>query len=569
MNQCDLKIVLREHRSRRFRRCVLPLTTCLTVLCFASLLAADRYPRNRQVDVLHYVFRLKLQDDSNEIDGQTSVDIRFREAGVERFELDLTGKAKDDAKTGMTVSRITVEDSELKFEHRDNRLRIELDEKIVGKIDKGQSLRINIDYRGTPAEGLVIRNNKHNERTFFADNFPNRARHWLPVLDHPYDKATCEFIVTAPKSYQVVANGKLIDELADEGNTRRTHWKQSVPISTYLMVIGAARFATQDVQPVNGIPIQTWVFPEDQDVGFAVFGEAGKPLKFFIDRIGPYPYEKLANVQSTNRYGATEFASSIFYGEDVFSRGNGFPIMVHEIAHQWFGDSITTNDWNHVWLSEGFATYLTHLYFEAEMGRQRLVEGMQQDRQRVIRSAASHPDQPLVDERLPVERTLTGDAYQKGAWVLHMLRHKIGDEHFWNGLREYYQRYRENNCSSADFQRVMQDVSGTDLGEFFEQWLYAPEFPRFAGNWRYESATKQVVIKLQQTQKFHKFNVPLEIGLFYEGSPKPIVKQVQVSGASDVFRIPSELVPSKVELDPDTWLLMESTFETKASFVSD
>ena len=164
------------------------------------------------------------------------------------------------------------------------------------------------------------------------------------------------------------------------------------------------------------------------------------------------------------------------YGENVFARGNGFPIMVHEIAHQWFGDSVTTNDWNHVWLSEGFATYLTHLYFEAEIGRERLVDGMQKDRQRVIRSAASHPDQPLVDERLPVERTLTGDAYQKGAWVLHMLRHKIGDEHFWDGLREYYKRYRESNCSSAEFQQVMQDVSGIDLEEFFEQWLYAPSF---------------------------------------------------------------------------------------------
>lgn len=534
------------------------------VLCCTSRLHADKYPRNPQVDVLHYVFRLTLQDDSNEIIGTTSIDVRFREAGVKRLELDLTGKQSGDASTGMTVSSVTVQNSELKFDHQNNRLKIELDEKIVGKIEKGQSLRINIDYRGTPLEGLVIRDNKYHERTFFADNFPNRARQWLPVLDHPYDKATCEFIVTAPRTYKIVANGKLISETVDDGNRQQTHWKESVPIPTYLMVIGAARFAVQDVQPVNGIPVQTWVFPEEQDVGFAVFGEAGKPLKFFIDRIGPYPYEKLANVQSTNRYGATEFASSIFYGQDVFARGNGFPIMVHEIAHQWFGDSITTNDWNHVWLSEGFATYLTHLYFEAEMGRNRLVEGMQKDRQRVIRSAASHPDQPLVDVRLPVERTLTGDAYQKGAWVLHMLRHKVGDDNFWNGLREYYRRYHESNCNSEDFQKVMQDVSGIDLSDFFEQWLYAPEFPRFAGNWQYEASTKQVVINLQQTQKFHKFKVPLEIGLFYEGSTDPIVKQVDVRGASDVFRIPSESIPSKVELDPDTWLLMESKFETKA-----
>ena len=110
----------------------------------------------------------------------------------------------------------------------------------------------------------------------------------------------------------------------------------------------------------------------------------------------------------------------------------------------------------------------------------------------------------------------------------------------------------------------MQDVSGVDLEDFFEQWLYAPEFPRFSGNWRYDSSTKQVVIKLEQTQKFHKFKVPLDIGLYYEDSSKPIVKQVQVTGAKHVFRIHSDAAPSKLELDPDTWLLMESKFEPQA-----
>ncbi|MCZ6641977.1 MAG: M1 family aminopeptidase, partial [Gammaproteobacteria bacterium] len=336
--------------------------------------------------------------------------------------------------------------------------------------------------------------------------------------------------------------------------------RQSVPISTYLMVIGAARFAVQHVESVDGIPIQTWVFPQDKAAGFALFGEARKPLEFFAERIGPYPYEKLANVQSTNRYGATEFASSIFYGERIFGRGNAFGLMVHEIAHQWFGDSITTNDWNHVWLSEGFATYLTHLYFEETVSRERLIEGMKRDRQQVIRNAQRNPDQPLVDYRLPVEQTLTGDAYRKGAWLLHMLRHKIGDETFWSGLRQYYRKYRDKNAVSEDFQKVMEEVSGQELGTFFRQWLYTPAHPKFTGDWHYEEATTQLIVRLNQVQPHHRFSVPLELGIWYDGAEEPRIEKVQINDKSQTFQFRVPAPPVSVVLDPQTWLLMEAQF---------
>ncbi len=381
----------------------------------AASLRADKYPRNKEIDVLHYAFQLTLRDDDNEIAGKAGIDVLFLEAGVDHLVLDLVGKRRTDDVQGMTVSTVRSGEAALAYELDHDRLRIAL----ASPSQRGETRRIDIGYAGVPESGLIIRNNMHKERTFFADNFPNRARHWLPLVDHPYDKATCQFMVTAPRDYQVVANGLLVAKSDLPNGQRRTHWRQSVPISTYLMVIGAARFAVQHVETVGGIPIQTWVFPQDKTAGFAVFRQARKPLEFFVQRIGPYPYEKLANVQSTNRYGATEFASSVFYGERIVRNRNGFEIMVHEIAHQWFGDSITTDDWNHVWLSEGFATYLTHLYFEETVGRQRLIDGMRRSRQTVIRNARRNPDQPLVDYRLPVEQTLTSDAYQKGAWLLH------------------------------------------------------------------------------------------------------------------------------------------------------
>ena len=137
----------------------------------------------------------------------------------------------------------------------------------------------------------------HGDRTFFGENWPNLVRHWLPMIDHPYDKATGEFVVTAPSQYQVVANGLLIEELDLPNGMRRTHWKQSVPIASWLYTIGVARFSSHIAGAIDGVPIQTWVFPQDREPGSQLFEDTSRrAMTFFISSIGPYSYEKLANV---------------------------------------------------------------------------------------------------------------------------------------------------------------------------------------------------------------------------------------------------------------------------------
>ncbi len=524
-------------------------------LVMAPTAFGDNYPRNTAVDVLHYQFEIGLRDENDVIEGTTFVDIRFREAGVEFVELDLVGSAGLEAPSGMQVHSVHSDQDSLEFAHQNNRLKIGPFEPSA----EGGQLRLQIKYSGIPQTGLIIRDNRYGDRTFFADNFPNRARHWIPVLDHPYDKSTCEFLITAPGKYQAVANGLLLEESDLEDGRRLTHWRQTIPISTYQMVIGVASFSVRHLEPVDGIPIQAWVFPQDKLVGFASFGEADKPLRFFQSKIGPFPYEKLANVQTTNRYGATEFASSVFYGEQVFVRGRAFRIMVHEIAHQWFGDSITTDDWNHVWLSEGFATYLTHMYFESTEGRSELATGMDRDRQRVFGNANRSPDQPLVDYRLPVERTLTSDAYVKGGWVLHMLRRQVGDEAFWQGLREYYRQYRDDNALSEDFQKVMERSSGQDLNAFFQQWLYRPGHPRLEGDWHFDPEAKQVVVRLRQVQAQPAFRFDMDVG--FEQPDQ--IHTVRMSQPEQEFRLPLNRAPASVSLDPNVWLLADIDFSPR------
>ena len=219
---------------------------------------------------------------------------------------------------------------------------------------------------------------------------------------------------------------------------RRTHWKQSVPIASWLYALGVARFAVHHYDVVRGIPQQVWVFPQDREQGYAIFELTGRrAFEFFSDWIGPYSYEKLAHVQAAGIGGGTEHASAIFYGEKGVAGGRA-PV-VHEVAHQWWGNAVTEKDWDDVWLSEGFATYFTHLYTEQFDGRDAFVRGLRGRRQTIVTAQKAAPDQPVIHRNLSdMSRVLNRLVYQKAGWVLHMLRGTIGTEKFWTGIREYY-----------------------------------------------------------------------------------------------------------------------------------
>jgi aminopeptidase N len=306
---------------------------------------ADTYPRQPGIDVFHYIFRVALGDTNDEIDGEATVSIKAVSDGVRDLSFDLASPAGG---KGMTVAGVTATLPIGRFTHAANRLRIAF----AQPLRAGADAAITVRYHGTPLGGLRFLPNLHGQRVIFSENWPDNARHWLPTVDHPYDKATGELIVTAPAHYQVIANGLLVEatDLAD--GRRRTHWRQSAPIATWLYALGVARFSVHHAESVKGVPLQTWVFPEDAAAGQALFEPTSRrALEFFAERIAPYPYEKLANVQATGLSGATEHATAIFYDDRSIPRGR-VPV-VHEIAHQWWGNSVTERDWDDVWLSEG------------------------------------------------------------------------------------------------------------------------------------------------------------------------------------------------------------------------
>jgi aminopeptidase N len=521
---------------------------------------ADTYPRQPGVDVIHYAFRMTFRDETDEIEGEATVLVKFLRDDLSHFILDL---ASPSSGKGMTVSAVTCRGAAAKFEHADDRLRIAL----VPSPKAGEQRSFAVAYRGVPSAGLRIGKNRHGERTYFSDNWPDHARRWLPTVDHPSDKATSEFFVTAPARYQVISNG-LMQEETDLGDGRRlTHWKQSVPIAPWLNALGVAQFASHHAGTVKGVPLETWVFRQDRDAAVPALESASRRvLEFFSEHIGPYPYEKLAGVQVTGLSGGMELASAVFYGErNVLGRGVN-QLVAHEVAHQWFGDAVTERDWDDVWLSEGFATYFALLFLEHDSGRDAFVAGLKRSREIVFATEKRNPGLAVIHDNLAdTRKVLNRLVYEKAGWFLHMLRHRLGTETFWSGIREYYRRHRDGNVSTDDFRRVMEEVSGQDLANFFRQWLRRPGSPEVKGTWQYLADDHKIEVQLEQIQPGDAYQMPIEVGIDIEGSTTMRIEKVELTGRRQRFELKADKVPTSVTLDPNTWVLMRSSLSARSA----
>lgn len=542
-------------------RLVRSMILALSLVLLAAAPGPDDYPRRVGIDVESYRFELTLSDATDEIAGRATVTVRFTKEGVDELPLDLIGVGPEGR--GMEVLGVSAEGVPLSYSHEDDLLTIEL----PAEGEVGERFGATVEYRGVPAGGLRIGPNKYGDRTFFSDNWPNRARNWLPTVDHVAEKARSEFVVTAPAHYQVVSNGLLVEE-TDLGDGRRlTHWRQSVRISPWLFVLGVARFAVQHVDDFRGKPIQTWVYWQDRDPGFYDFAVPTKHvLEFFHDYVGPFAYEKLANITSPATGGGMEAATALMYGENSVTGERSVRwrnVVIHEVAHQWFGNAVTESDWDDVWLSEGFATYFTLLFREHAYGRDDFVLGLERAAEAIWPLYEEDPDYRIVhDDLSDMSRVTSRLTYQKGAWVLHMLRRKLGDEAFREGIRLYYRRHVNGTASTDDFMRAMEEASGRELGRFFDQWLRQGGNPELAGSWSWDPSAGVVRVELEQVQEVGSFVMELDVGLHLDGDAvADAVETVSLTGEGPVaFAIPVPGEPRDVELDPGTWALFRADF---------
>ncbi|MEJ2236879.1 MAG: M1 family metallopeptidase [Gemmatimonadales bacterium] len=425
--------------------------------------------------------------------------------------------------------------------------------------DVGDTLSVTVHYGGSPQDGLIIRDNVHGRRTAFADNWPDRAHHWFPSEDHPSDKASVSFRIGVPRDWSAVANGRLMrTEQVGDGRTAWL-WREDRPIPVHTMVIGAGIMSVAVLGETGGVPQTAWTFSEDS--AFAVehpFRRATDMVEVLIEVLGPFPYEKLAHVQSSTRYGGMENSSAIFYNESAYaSRRMGESVVAHEIAHQWFGDAVSQYDWHHLWLSEGFASYFGPLYFQLAGEEETFAGAMRSDWNEYMNSEVV--DRPVID---PAERNLFNllnvNNYQKGAWVLHMLRGELGDSVFFSSVRDFYNTFRDSTALTDDLAAIVSRRAGRPMDWFFEQWLLRPGFPKVEVTWGFDAGDNSVWITVRQVQPqgWGVFSILLPIAVVdADGAIEQVSVRMEDRELTHHMEVRAD--PAELLIDPDETLLLQ------------
>ena len=520
-------------------------------------LAQEQRPYRPGIDVLDYAITIDIPDTGAVIQGDVMLTVR-RLARIDTLVLDLKLHK---------VSKVTVDDKPVKFDRTDSTILIPL--------PRGDSStwRVRVNYSGTVSDGLIARRDTAGRWTYFGDNWPNRARYWIPSVDHPSDKATVTWSIrtTKKRGRVVIANGSPLESFgSSRGPSAVTYrWRESKPIAPYLMVIAVAPLISRDLgetacglSELKKCVRQTvYVAPEQWGVLPGAFARAGEIVKFFASTVGPFPYEKLAHVQSSTRFGGMENASAIFYNDRSFRRGGvGESTIAHEVAHQWFGDAVTQREWPHLWLSEGFATYFAALWAEKSRGDTAFRATMTSMRETIVNDTGAVIKRPVIDTiETTLTRLLNRNSYEKGGFVLHMLRSQLGDSAFFRGVREYYSKHKHANALSGDLQAALEKSSGSKLGAFFDQWLRRPGYPEIEVTWRADSASQSLELGVTQEARFGAFEFPLRIAVTDQnGRTRRLDVSVPAQPDTRVMLPVSGLITA-VEVDPDMQLLARIT----------
>ena len=428
----------------------------------AAGLGDTLYPQlgNSGYDVQHYTIELTVDVLSNTITGTTTISA-LTTAALTSLNLDLLG---------LTVDEIVVNGAPATFTRSGQELTITPKTPLA----LAQPFTVAVAYGGNPAPirdpGVpfeAVGWLDYDEQGIYVFSEPSGSMSWYPVNNHPLDKATYTFRITAPTPYVVAANGLLVDEI-DQGEQRTYVWETSDPMASYLATINIAAFAVVEETGPDGLPILNF-FPQALSRRLTRdFAVTSDMIAYYSDLIGPFPFESYgAIVMSAPFGGALETQTRPVFGSTATME----TIIAHELAHQWFGDSISLARWQDIWLNEGFATYLHHLWTEHTKGKAIFNATLRGMYTTMKTRQMAPPGNP------PLEDLFGATVYVRGAWTLHALRLAVGDETFFAILRTYYARYQGSNATTEDFIAVAEEISGQDLDALFQAWLYDEAVP--------------------------------------------------------------------------------------------
>jgi aminopeptidase N len=508
---------------------------------------------------LDYNVSLAFNEQLTEItSARTQITILTLKDNVSQIDLDFGD---------LPIDAVTVNKHATAYERSPELLKIKLPQ----TLRRGTELKVVVTYHGKPKDGLILTNDKGGKPAAVGDNWPNRLHHWIPCLDHPSAKATVTFTVTAPDANIVVANGERVGMTIDLSKKTLTWtFSESVAIPPYCMVVAVGDFALLSSPSLDLAPLYYYVPQPDKSFAMQGFAPALPSMRFFSQTVAPYPYEKLALIIGATRFGGMENSSAIVFGSTLFAPRSSEPLskvfniregmvdtIAHEIAHQWFGDSVTESTWSDLWLSEGFATYFAGLFIQRHEGEDAF--------QRYMKGAADKALAYEKETRTPLHDSETEDLfkllnannYQKGAWVLHMLRSELGDEKFFRGIRSYYEAHKNATADSEDLRAAFEKASGRDLKNFFASWVYGTGHPHYELSWEWQADTKKLRLTLTQTQTEAAFPNALPVDISMAAGKRRIVLKPTSKQTIEELRL--DETPAAITIDPENTVLKESS----------
>ncbi len=505
----------------------------------------------RAIDVLHYQIKLDLYPEQKKIFGDVTIKMKLNEKQLSKIEINFYDN--------LVIRDLRLNDAKVEYDRSEKLLSIHNDNTIDTAV-------IKIVYEGTPKSlgfGSFNFDKVDDHYQVYTLSEPVFASTWFPCVDLPDDKALADIYITNDSSDVSLSNGRLM-ETKTKGARRTYHWKTFYPISTYLVALysGNYKSVSQKYISINGdsLNLSYYALPENIDNAQRDFSDHPKYLKTFEELFGAYPFvkEKYSIAEFWWQSGAMENQTITGIGSNFISGRKFFSdMLIHELAHHWWGDAVGLKTWKDIWLNEGFATYSEALYWEKQSDIRAL--------QSTLRSKFSlFPKGTLYN---PGSVLFSSLIYDKGAWVLHMLRKEIGDKIFFKILRDYFKEYKYGNASTNDFKNICEKISKKNLDKFFDQWVYKGEgIIELDCVWSVKKEGEEFIstIKIKQLQKgYDIYKFPLDIKLISEKESESETSTVFVDGREVILKIKSKDKPADIMLDPGKWLLAKINLSLK------
>jgi aminopeptidase N len=509
---------------------------------------------DRPLAVRNLRLNLKVDLPAKTVDGRATMDFRTRRR-LGSVRLDAVGF--EVKQVGLALGKKDY--PKVKHSHDGKNLDVDFPEELPA--DAEGSLRIDYKVRN-PSAGLHFfaptKEEPHVPLTVWSQGEPITNRHWIPCFDRPNVRQSTELVVTVPEGFEVLSNGALLERKPNDDKTVTFHWRQEKPHPIYLvtLVVGKFDVVKEEWKGKDGkaVPVLYYV-PVGRKADVArTFGRTREMLDFFSRRFGVrYPWEKYAQVvveQFTaggmENTSATTLTQRALHDERAILDSSPDGLIAHELAHQWWGDLLTCRDWSHIWLNEGFASFAEALWDEHARGPDAYSINMMNKGNAAKRGGRNRP---IVDRRYSTPSSMfDARAYPKGAFVLHMLRERLGEATFWKGIQRYGSEHQYQSVETSDLRRTLEKVSGRDLERFFFDWTERPGHPTLEVSSAYDGETKQLRVQVKQTQAGDPFHFPLAVRVTVPGA-SDISTVANITSKEQSIAIPLRDRPARVEVD--------------------